>query len=131
MWLIGAYFFHTLGELCLSPIGLSMVSKLAPLRLASLLMGIWFFFTAMANKVAGFVGSFIGDGADSANNAMSIFMGIAITAVVSAFIMYLISGKLVDWMHGAEGKKHQDIEEKLEEEMAVTGAHEAMPEKHI
>jgi len=131
LWLIGAYFFHTLGELCLSPIGLSMVSKLAPLRLASLLMGIWFFFTAMANKVAGFVGSFIGEGAESANNAMSIFLGIAITATVSAVVMYLISGKLVDWMHGAEGEHHQDMDEKLEEEMAVTGAHEAMPEKHM
>ncbi|GAL30099.1 di-/tripeptide transporter [Vibrio variabilis] len=38
LWLVGAFFFHTLGELCLSPIGLSLVTKLAPLRLASLMM---------------------------------------------------------------------------------------------
>lgn len=47
------YLLHTFGELCLSPIGLSMVVKLAPLRLASLLMGVWFLSTASANKFAG------------------------------------------------------------------------------
>lgn len=53
LWLVGAFFFHTLGELCLSPIGLSLVTKLAPLRLASLMMGAWFGFNAIANYVAG------------------------------------------------------------------------------
>lgn len=53
LWLITLYLLHTFGELCLSPIGLSMVVKLAPVRFASLLMGIWFLSTAMANKFAG------------------------------------------------------------------------------
>lgn len=53
MWLIALYVIHTFGELCLSPIGLSMVSKLAPVRLASLLMGVWFLANATANKFAG------------------------------------------------------------------------------
>ncbi|MCS7076039.1 MAG: peptide MFS transporter [Bacteroidia bacterium] len=53
LWLITLYLLHTFGELCLSPIGLSMVVKLAPIRFASLLMGIWFLSTAMANKFAG------------------------------------------------------------------------------
>lgn len=53
MWLILLYIIHTFGELCLSPIGLSMVNKLAPLRFASLLMGVWFLSTATANKFAG------------------------------------------------------------------------------
>lgn len=53
LWLITLYTLHTFGELCLSPIGLSMVVKLAPIRFASLLMGIWFLSTAMANKFAG------------------------------------------------------------------------------
>jgi len=53
MWLIGLYFIHTIGELCLSPIGLSMVVKLAPARFVSLLMGVWFMSTATANKFAG------------------------------------------------------------------------------
>ena len=53
MWLISLYTIHTLGELCLSPIGLSMVNKLAPLRFASLLMGVWFLSTSAANYFAG------------------------------------------------------------------------------
>ncbi|HKR04431.1 MAG TPA: peptide MFS transporter [Bacteroidia bacterium] len=52
-WLTTLYLLHTVGELCLSPIGLSMVSKLAPLRFASLLMGTWFLANATANKFAG------------------------------------------------------------------------------
>jgi POT family proton-dependent oligopeptide transporter len=53
IWLITLYMLHTVGELCLSPIGLSMVSKLAPLRFASLLMGTWFLANATANFSAG------------------------------------------------------------------------------
>jgi POT family proton-dependent oligopeptide transporter len=53
MWLLSLYLIHTFGELCLSPIGLSMVNKLAPLKFASLLMGVWFLSTAAANKFAG------------------------------------------------------------------------------
>ena len=122
LWLVGAYFFHTMGELCLSPIGLSMVTKLSPLRFASVLMGIWFFFTGLANYVAGFVGSFIGHGdeAQMVDNALSIFAGIAITAVVSAILLYFISDRLVYWMHGAEGV-HHDI---LEEELETVGEHQ-------
>ena len=57
MWLVGLYFIHTIGELCLSPIGLSMVSKLSPLRFSSLLMGTWFLANALANKFAGTLSS--------------------------------------------------------------------------
>ncbi|HEX9050784.1 MAG TPA: peptide MFS transporter [Anaeromyxobacter sp.] len=53
MWLVMAYLFHTLGELCLSPVGLSYVTKLAPARFASLLMGAWYLANAAANKIAG------------------------------------------------------------------------------
>lgn len=53
LWLASAFLLHTLGELCLSPIGLSMVTKLAPLKLASLLMGVWFLASAGANYLAG------------------------------------------------------------------------------
>lgn len=53
MWLVSLYTIHTFGELCLSPIGLSMVNKLAPVKFASLLMGVWFLSTSAANKFAG------------------------------------------------------------------------------
>ncbi|AUI85620.1 dipeptide/tripeptide permease [Vibrio azureus] len=97
LWLVGAFFFHTLGELCLSPIGLSLVSKLAPLRVASLMMGAWFGFIAVANYIAGIVGSMVGE-----LGAMAIFSGIAVTASISGVILLLFSNTLVRWMHGAE-----------------------------
>jgi len=52
-WLLALYVIHTIGELCLSPIGLSLVSKLAPMRFVSLLFGVWFLANAVANKAAG------------------------------------------------------------------------------
>ncbi|WP_333004158.1 peptide MFS transporter [Vibrio coralliilyticus] len=97
LWLVGAFFFHTLGELCLSPIGLSLVTKLAPLRLASLMMGAWFGCNAIANYVAGYVGSHVGE-----LGAFAIFSGIAVTAIISGVILLLFSNTLVRWMHGAE-----------------------------
>lgn len=132
LWLVGAYFFQTVGELCLSPIGLSMVTKLAPLRLASFMMGAWFGFIALANYTAGFVGSFIGHGDPNSmvENALAIFGGIAITAVISGIVLFLISDKLVDWMHGAEGPRKETEEAAFEEEMSVTGTHEMLPEEH-
>jgi len=127
-WLVGAYFFHTMGELCLSPIGLSMVTKLAPLRMISLLMGAWFTFIFIANLTAGYIGSFIGHGGEVEEqlaSAMAIFSGIAITAALSGVILYFMADKLVDWMHGAETKHHSEAEA-LEDEIAVTGEHEAI-----
>jgi POT family proton-dependent oligopeptide transporter len=57
IWLLLSYFFATLGELCLSPVGLSMVTKLAPLRFASLFMGVWL----LASSVAQYMGGAIGE----------------------------------------------------------------------
>lgn len=57
IWLLSLYTIHTFGELCLSPIGLSMVNKLAPLKFASLLMGVWFMSTSAANKFSGTLSS--------------------------------------------------------------------------
>ena len=53
LWLVAAFTFHTWGELCLSPVGLSYVTKVAPVRFASLLMGVWFLANGAANKIAG------------------------------------------------------------------------------
>ena len=56
VWLIGCYFLQTIGELCISPVGLSAMSTLAPSRVQGLMMGVWFLATAIGNKVAGRVG---------------------------------------------------------------------------
>ncbi len=69
-WFFGAYGVITVGELCLSPIGLSMVSKLAPARLTALLMGAWFISTSIGNKLSGVIAS-LWDGYD---NKASFFM---------------------------------------------------------
>jgi POT family proton-dependent oligopeptide transporter len=58
VWLALAYAFHTFGELCLSPVGLSYVSRLAPARYAALLMGVWYLSNAAANKIAGALAAF-------------------------------------------------------------------------
>ncbi|NTU35891.1 peptide MFS transporter [Vibrio diabolicus] len=113
LWLVGAFFFHTLGELCLSPIGLSLVTKLAPLRLASLMMGAWFGCNAIANYVAGYVGSHVGE-----LGAMAIFSGIAVSATVSGVILLLFSNTLVRWMHGAENT-HSTTEQVEEQQVQV------------
>ena len=54
-WLILTYLLHTLGELCVSPVGLSSVSKLAPRRLVGQMMGLWFLATSLGNLVAGLI----------------------------------------------------------------------------
>ena len=59
LWLCTAYLCHTLGELCLSPIGLSYVTKVAPVRFASLMMGVWFLSNAAANKLGGTIASMV------------------------------------------------------------------------
>jgi len=130
LFLVFAYLFHTLGELCLSPIGLSMVTKLAPLKFTSLLMGIWFFFTALSNWLAAFIGSFVGEGQEMVDNAANIFMGVGSAALVTGVIIFLSAGKLVQWMHGAEGSPHNNLEEKLEEEISITATHEGVAENH-
>src|SRR5258708_3037275 len=59
VWLVGAYFLEELGELCLSPVGLSVVTKLAPRRVVGLLMGVFFLSNALGNKLAGWSAGFI------------------------------------------------------------------------
>ncbi|WP_105265680.1 peptide MFS transporter [Pseudoalteromonas sp. T1lg76] len=114
IWLVMAYVFHTMGELCLSPIGLSMVSKLAPLKYTSLLMGMWFFFSGIGNYAAAEIGKLVGDA-----GPLSTFGGVAIMAFLAGICLWLMADKLVDWMHGAEGT--HDEEQLLEEELELTG----------
>ena len=127
IWLIGLYFFHTIGELCLSPIGLSMVTKLAPLRIVSFMMGVWFVFIAAANYTAGWVGSLVGKD----TSMMTIFMAVGGASLLSAGILYMLSDRLINWMHGAEGPVHHATEaEKTDEELSVTAAHEGTKTSH-
>jgi len=119
VWLILGYLFHTTGELCISPVGLSMVTKLAPLRLGSLMMGVWFMINFVANTLAGYIGAFsenmgeyvwmvslaadVGVRAEHAG-LLGVFGGLALALVSFSLVLWAISGRIVQWMHGAEGK---------------------------
>ena len=84
IWLTGMYALHTCGELCLSPIGLSLVNKLAPIKFASLLMAVWFTANAFANKFAGVLSGLYPDG------KTTYFAGYAITNLYDFFILFVI-----------------------------------------
>ena len=93
MWLVYAYLFHTLGELCLSPVGLSYVSKLAPERLIGLMFGIWLLSSAIANYLAGKTGSYI-DAISSEIGLNGFFAIFALVPIGAGLIMFLLNGKI-------------------------------------
>jgi POT family proton-dependent oligopeptide transporter len=95
IWLIMTYFFHTIGELCLSPVGLSMITKLAPVKLASLLMGVWMLSSFAANIIGGFIAAYVEE-----LGAATIFSSIAIFVIALGVLMILVSKRLSNMMHG-------------------------------
>ncbi len=107
LWLAGLYFIHTMGELCLSPIGLSMVNKLSPVRFASLLMGVWYLSMATANKLAGALSTLYPEegkvkslmGIEIAS-LFDFFMVFVVMAAVASLILFLLAKKLQTLMHG-------------------------------
>lgn len=106
-WLLGMYVLHTFGELCLSPIGLSMVARLAPVRLASLLMGVWFLANAMANDFAGMLSKLYPEAGKSTylfgyeiSTLNDFFMLFVIFSGVAAVILFLLSRFMLRMMHG-------------------------------
>jgi len=84
-WLIATYFLHTTGELCLSPVGLSYVTKVAPLRLASVLMAGWFLANGAGNKIAGSLAALSG----SMSHA-SFFMIFFVTSMTAAALLFFL-----------------------------------------
>jgi proton-dependent oligopeptide transporter, POT family len=85
LWLTSLYLLHTMGELCLSPIGLSIVNKLSPVRFASLLMGVWFMSNAAANKFAGIL-----SGLYPEKGLTKSFAGYHISTLYDFFILFVI-----------------------------------------
>jgi POT family proton-dependent oligopeptide transporter len=99
IWLVAAYFFHTMGELTLSPVGLSYVSKLAPARLVGLMFGVWFLATAVANYLAGWTGSLIDKITEmySMSTFFLIYTGLPIGAGI---VLILLTPMIKRKMHG-------------------------------
>src|SRR5690554_6659813 len=90
---------YTTGELCLSPVGLSYVSKLSPKRLLGLLFGFWFGASAIANFIAGMLGSTI-DKITSEHSMSYFFMIFAIIPGITALILIIMNPMLKKKMHG-------------------------------
>ena len=99
VFLILAYLFHTLGELCISPVGLSYVSKLTPVKLVGLMFGIWFVANFIANGAAGVTGSYI-DPIVEEYGMTTFFMIFTIIPVVAGMIMWMLNNTLLKMMHG-------------------------------
>jgi POT family proton-dependent oligopeptide transporter len=98
-WLIAAYFFHTTGELCLSPVGLSYVSKLTPKRLLGLMFGVWF----LSNFVAHFIGGYTASAMDSINASIGLsgfFMLFTAIPIGAGVLMLVLTPFLKKRMHG-------------------------------
>jgi POT family proton-dependent oligopeptide transporter len=100
-WLIMVYLFHTMAELCISPVGLSYVSKLVPARMIAFMFGVWYLAIAIANKVAGI----LGENADKVAETKGIsyfFLIITIVAISIGFIAILFTSKIKKLMHGVK-----------------------------
>ena len=101
VWLTVLYLLHTWGELALSPIGLSFVNKLSPLKFASLLMAVWFLANAAANKLAGVLSALYPENGKTTSfmgyhmhNLYDFFMLFFFMSIIASAILFLISGKL-------------------------------------
>ena len=101
IWLILAYLLHTLGELSLSPVGLSYVSKLAPARMIGFMFGMWYIFTAMAGKLAGTMASYMDDVSEKVGLS-GFFLIFTIVPLAAALILVLSKNFIVKMMHGIE-----------------------------
>lgn len=113
-WLVLGYLLHTTGELCLSPVGLSMVTKLSPTRLVSTVMGSWFLATAFSNFLAAIIAQFTGvnhggDGkavipapSETMDTYGDVFGKIGLAGVICAAICFALVPILKKWMHEGE-----------------------------
>lgn len=94
LYIILPFLFHTFGELCISPVGLSTVSKLAPIRYAGLLMGFWFISNAISHYVSGFVSGQM----NQFQNLSDFFMIFVYTSILAGIVLLLLSKKIYKLM---------------------------------
>jgi proton-dependent oligopeptide transporter, POT family len=108
IWLIGMYALHTWGELCLSPIGLSLVNKMAPIKFGSLLMAVWFLANSFANYLAGTLSSLYPDKKPTSflgytmTNLYDFFILFVVMSGVASLILFFLSRKLQKLMGGVK-----------------------------
>jgi dipeptide/tripeptide permease len=111
-WLLIAYLVHTTGELCLSPVGLSMVSKLSPARMVATMMGAWYLATAFSQYLASIIAALTGVHEGGGEEAMTlpipleslhlyddVFLKIAVASIVAAVLLAVLTPLVKKWMH--------------------------------
>ncbi len=103
-WLILAYLFHTIGELCASPVSLSFITKLAPLKYASLIMGAYWAATGLGNKVAGLMGQYA-----QSQGEFAVFMGIFVIWSLIGILVIIGIKPLIRLTHGAEDLETESV----------------------
>ncbi|MBI9042371.1 peptide MFS transporter [Lutibacter sp.] len=101
VWLIFAYLFHTLGELCVSPVGLSYVSKLVPPRMIAFMFGVWYLALAIGNKTSGKMGAMIDD-ITTKYDISTFFLIFTVVPIIIGVIALLLSPVLKKLMHGVK-----------------------------
>ena len=99
IWLVIAYLFHTLGELCLSPVGLSYVSKLVPARMIAFMFGVWYLAVAIGNKLAHLTGGLI-DPIVEAYDMSTFFLIFTLIPIGAGVILFLLAKPIKRLMHG-------------------------------
>ena len=101
VWLIFAYLFHTMGELCVSPVGLSYVSKLVPPRMIAFMFGVWYLALAIGNKTSGKMGGMI-DEITTKYDISTFFLIFTIVPIIIGIIAILLNPVLKKLMHGVK-----------------------------
>ena len=104
-WLLITYIVYTWGELCLSPVGLSMVTKLAPIHLQSLMMGVWYFTFSLANLAAGLVARYSvrfesGESTFLVEGLPGFYLLLVVVPMVVGMLILGLTPLLKRWMHG-------------------------------
>ncbi|CAM1333985.1 peptide MFS transporter [Tenacibaculum aestuariivivum] len=101
IWLILAYLLHTLGELCLSPVGLSYVSKLVPARMIAFMFGMWYLAIAIGNKIAAVIGGQIENIAKE-YSLSTFFLIFTIVPIIAALVILALGPVIRKLMHGVK-----------------------------
>ncbi len=110
-WLAGLYLIHSVAELCISPVGLSMITKLSIARIVGMMMGVWFLSISCAQYVAGVVAQFasvetVGGQVTNPAVALQTYVGVFTTigyvSIAAGFVLFLLSFLLKHWMHGVK-----------------------------
>ena len=110
-WLAGLYLIHSIAELCISPVGLSMITKLSIARIVGMMMGVWFLSISVAQYVAGAVaqvasvetvGGQVTNLQVSLDTYSGVFWKIGLASVAVGVVLFALSPLLKRWMHGVK-----------------------------